>query len=55
MRSDGTTVDGASLSDLVAATDRALDTTLSQTAMRFHGRVAVDGEAFGWVPVFWDH
>jgi ribulose-5-phosphate 4-epimerase/fuculose-1-phosphate aldolase len=28
---------------LTLLTDRALDTTLSQTAMRFHGRVAVDG------------
>ena len=28
--------------------ERALDTTLSQNAMRFHGRVAVDGTTTAW-------
>lgn len=32
---------------LTLTRDRALDTTLSQTAMRFHGRVAVDGHYNG--------
>ena len=29
---------------LTLTQDRALDTTLSQNAMRFHGRVAVDAQ-----------
>ena len=32
---------------LTLTADRALDTTLSQTAMRFHGRIAVDAEYNG--------
>ena len=32
---------------LTLTTDRALDTTLSQNAMRFHGRVAVDAHYHG--------
>ncbi|OGB06291.1 MAG: hypothetical protein A3E25_00055 [Burkholderiales bacterium RIFCSPHIGHO2_12_FULL_69_20] len=32
---------------LTLTSDRALDTTLSQTAMRFHGRLAVDGRYNG--------
>lgn len=32
---------------LTLTADRALDTTLSQTAMRFHGRVAVDAQYNG--------
>jgi ribulose-5-phosphate 4-epimerase/fuculose-1-phosphate aldolase len=32
---------------LTLTNDRALDTTLSQTAMRFHGRVAVDADYNG--------
>jgi ribulose-5-phosphate 4-epimerase/fuculose-1-phosphate aldolase len=32
---------------LTLTTDRALDTTLSQTAMRFHGRLAVDTQYNG--------
>ncbi len=32
---------------LTLTVDRALDTTLSQTAMRFHGRVAVDADYNG--------
>jgi ribulose-5-phosphate 4-epimerase/fuculose-1-phosphate aldolase len=32
---------------LTLTTDRALDTTLSQTAMRFHGRLAIDADYNG--------
>jgi ribulose-5-phosphate 4-epimerase/fuculose-1-phosphate aldolase len=32
---------------LALTANRALDTTLSQTAMRFHGRVAIDGDYNG--------
>lgn len=32
---------------LTLTADRALDTTLSQTAMRFHGRIAIDAEYNG--------
>jgi ribulose-5-phosphate 4-epimerase/fuculose-1-phosphate aldolase len=32
---------------LTLTADRALDTTLSQNAMRFHGRIAVDGDYNG--------